>query len=118
MSYKLTKFKLSKYKFIPLLLILVWASAAAAGSLQQAKAQGLIGERQDGYVGYVVKPAAEEIKVLVKSVNAKRRAKFQSTAKNNGLSMDDVAQLFFQRALKASKSGHFIQQQDGSWQQK
>jgi len=96
----------------------MWASTAAAGALQQAKSQGLIGERQDGYVGYVVKPATQETKTLVKSVNAKRRAKFQSTANNNGVSMEDVAQLFFQRAQKASKKGDFIQKKDGSWRKK
>jgi len=118
MNHPFTKFKLIQYPILAVLMMLVWASTATAGSLQQAKIQGLVGERQDGYVGYVVKPAADETKVLVKSVNAKRRAKFQKTAKNNTVSVDDVAKLFFQRALKATKTGHFVQNRDGSWRKK
>ena len=112
------KFKALRLQVLLSLIVLLCVGAASASSLQLAKTQGLIGERQDGYLGYMVKPAAQQTKILVKDVNGKRRSKFQSTAKNNGLTVQDVAKLFFQRALKASKAGNFIQANDGSWQKK
>ena len=91
---------------------------ALAISLKDAKQQGLIGERKDGYLGYVVTPPASDVKTLVKSVNNKRKSKFSATAKKTGASMQQVEFTFYQRAVKATKAGLYYQNASGKWVKK
>ncbi len=100
------------------LVLLLGAQSVFALDLKQAKNQGLVGERSDGYVGFVVKPASAEVKTLVKSVNNKRKTKFSSTAKKNNISIEAVANRFHERALAASKKGSFVQNAQGRWVKK
>lgn len=103
---------------LALCLVLLGSNGVFALSLQEAKARGLVGERRDGYVGYVVTPPGAEVKVVVKDVNNKRRAKFTDTAKRNNLHTDQVAQRFYQRAVAATASGHYYQDAGGAWLKK
>lgn len=100
------------------LLLLIYTNSALAVTLQEAKARGLVGERNDGYVGYVVKPASNEIKLLVKSINNKRLDKFKKTAKNNGIAVEKVAALFYKKAVSATRNGNFYQSKNGGWEEK
>jgi len=90
-------------------------SSAYAMSLQDAKSQGLVGERTDGYVGYVTTPAADDVKEIVKMVNNKRREKFQATATKNNISLEQVGTLFYKRAIEETQSSHFYQDASGNW---
>ena len=103
---------------VGLCLMLLGAHAAFALSLQEAKSSGLVGERRDGYVGYVVTPPGAEVKAVVKDVNNKRRARFADTAKKNNLKTEQVAHRFYQRAVKATASGHYYQDAGGAWVKK
>lgn len=93
-------------------------SPVFATSLQDAKAQGLVGESNDGYLGYVVKAVSPDIIELVKTVNAQRKAKFASTASNNGIDIAAVAKRFNQRAIEKTLTGNFYQDNTGRWQKK
>lgn len=99
-------------------LMFLGTSAAFALSLQEAKEQGLVGERSDGYVGYVVTPPGAGVEAVVKEVNNKRRNKFSETAKKNNLKTEQVAQRFYQRAVKATARGHYYQDPTGAWVRK
>lgn len=101
-----------------LLISFLTINFAWAISLQEAKSQGLIGERIDGYLGYVVTPPATDVVVLVKDVNNKRRQSFQATAAENGISVEKVAHRFYQLAVEATQSNHYYQSADGSWVKK
>ncbi len=103
---------------IGLCLMLLGTNAAFALTLQEAKARGLVGERSDGYVGYVVTPPGAEVKLVVKDVNNKRKAKFADTAKRNNLKTAQVAHRFYQRAVEATASGHYYQDAGGAWVKK
>ncbi len=96
-------------------LMLMGINIAFGLSLQEAKTTGLVGERNDGYVGYVVTPPQDEVKVLVKLVNNKRRVKFSDSAKRNSLKTEQVANLFYQRALQATAAGNYYQDASGAW---
>lgn len=97
------------------LFLLLGAQSAFALSLREAKVQGLVGERKDGYVGYVVKPASGDVKSLVKTVNGQRKSKFLATAKRNKITAEAVAHRFHERAIKASAKGHYYQNSGGGW---
>jgi hypothetical protein len=98
--------------------MLLGANAAFALSLRDAKASGLVGERSDGYVGYVITPPRADVKAVVKNVNNKRKARFADTAKRNNLETDQIAQRFYQRAVEATASGNYYQDAAGAWVKK
>lgn len=107
-----------RYALLGLCLMLLGTNVAFALSLQEAKLDGLVGERNDGYVGYVVTPASDEVKAVVKNVNNKRRAKFTSSANSNNLKTEQVAQRFYQRAIEATATGNYYQDAGGAWTKK
>ena len=107
-----------KHLLMGFCLMLVGANVAFALSLQEAKTNGLVGERNDGYVGYVVTPPGDDVKVVVKEVNNKRKAKFTESARSNNLKTEQVANRFYQRALKATEKGNYYQDSNGAWVKK
>ncbi len=101
-----------------LFLLLLLIPAAHAITLQEAKAEGLVGEQRDGYVGLVVNNAASDVVALVRDVNSQRRQRYQQIAQQNGISIEQVAAVAYERAVEATQSGHFIQNASGSWVRK
>jgi uncharacterized protein YdbL (DUF1318 family) len=87
----------------------------AMTALPTAKAQGLVGEQPDGYLG-VVKASADTTTV-VQLINNARRNEYQKLATANGLQLADVEVMAGQKALDKTQSGHFILR-DGQWQKK
>lgn len=100
------------------LCLILLGIPAFAQTLHEAKAAGLIGERNDGYLGYVVTPPSDDIKALVEDVNKRRKAKFSETAKNNDLETQQVAFRFYQRAVEETEPGHYYQDALGNWVKK
>jgi uncharacterized protein YdbL (DUF1318 family) len=79
-------------KILYAVIVLVnFASSAFAMDLQQARSEGLLKEKADGYVA-VVKSSAE-VEALANDVNAKRKAEYQRISKENGQPVDVVAKL-------------------------
>ncbi|OFE11147.1 hypothetical protein PHACT_14990 [Pseudohongiella acticola] len=97
---------------------LLLASLATAQTLDQAKADGLIGEKRDGYIGLVQPDASQALTELVNEVNRQRRERYQQIARDNDISVNAVAQLAYARAVEATRSGHFVQDADGRWVRK
>lgn len=85
-----------------------------AADLDSAKAEGLIGEMPNGYLGLVVSSAPSDVKALVADVNAKRKAKYQEVATSRNIDLSKVELIAGKKALEKTKSGHFIQV-DGKW---
>ena len=84
---------------------------AFALSLDEAKAKGLVGERQDGYLGAV--SATPEVNALVKDINNKRRSFYQESAQKNGTSQAAVEALAGQKAQSLTPAGQYIQTGSG-----
>lgn len=107
-------------QFIQVLLITLFtflAGAAIAADLDQAKRDGLIGERADGYLGPVNAPASADISALVKDVNNKRRNEYQLIAKSNQLTLQQVQALAGKKAIERTSPGNWIML-NGGWQKK
>lgn len=98
---------------LALLLQNAWAI-----DLQSAKAQGLVGEANSGYLAAVKSPAGAEVKALIADVNAKRRAKFQDTAKKTGTTVAQVSNRFYELAVQKTAAGHYYQDKGGRWVRK
>lgn len=86
---------------------------AQSMSLQQAQAQGLVGERTNGYVGIV--EDAPGIARLVDDTNLKRRQLYRDIARKNGIPLDAVETLAAEKAVQRAESGEFVQDANGNW---
>jgi uncharacterized protein len=100
------------------LLVLCTALPAAAQSLDEAKAEGQVGERIDGYVGVVDANAPGEVRALVDEVNAERREKYAEIAAERGTSVQAVAQIAGQKLIARAQGGEYVLGADGQWRQK
>ena len=100
------------------LTLMLLSSAALAVTLQEAKELGLIGERRDGYVGFVVDDVPSDVRALVQSVNNQRRDRYREIAEENGITVAQVVAVAFERALEATQSGNYLQDASGNWVRK
>ena len=102
-------------KFLAAAILLFTLSSAWASDLQDAKAQGLVGEANTGYLAAVQQPASDEIKALVSSVNAKRKAHFEKTSRSTNTTMAQVSNRFYELAVEKTAPGHYYQDLNGRW---
>ena len=109
--------KLSAWTTVALLGLLL-AGPVWAVTLQEAKDQGLVGEQRDGYVGLVAGTAAAEVRDLVRDVNDERRRRYEQIARDNGITVEQVAAVAWERAVQATRSGHYLQDENGRWVRK
>ncbi len=99
--------------FLTLVLQTAWAI-----DLGTAKNQGLVGEANSGYLAAVQSPASADVKALISSVNAKRKAKFESTANSTNTTVAQVSHRFYELAVQKTKAGNYYQDAAGRWKQK
>ena len=92
------------------------AASAFALDLDMAKAQGLVGEQRDGYLGAV--KAGGEVDALIADINAKRRAEYARIAAGNGQPVATVEKLAASKAFQMTKPGHYIMDAGGAWVKK
>ena len=100
---------------IGMLLIL---QNAWAIDIRDAKAQGLVGEANTGYLAAVQTPASAEVRALIADVNAKRKTQFERTAQSTGTTVAQVANRFYELAVQKTARGHYYQDSSGRWQRK
>jgi hypothetical protein len=93
------------------------AVAAFAADLDTAKADGLVGERADGYLGIVVASAPADVVALVDDVNGRRQAEYARIAKQNGIERSEVEALAGRKAIERTAPGGWIFT-NGGWRQK
>lgn len=98
------------------LVLLAWP--ALAQSLDGAKADGLVGERIDGYVGVVPGEAPPEIREMVEEINAQRRQRYAEVADQRGVAVEAVAQIAGEKLIERAPSGQFVAGADGRWRRK
>lgn len=91
---------------------------AFAATLEEAKATGLIGEKQDGYIGLVQANVPADVVALVADVNAQRRQRYEQIARENGIDVVQVAKLAFTRAFENTLSGNYVEANPGQWVRK
>ncbi len=94
------------------------AAPAWAISKDDAKAQGLIGERANGYLGIVTSAPKADLRKLVDNINSKRRSAYVKGANKAGVERSVFEIRMGQRLQERAPSGHYIQLQNGKWQKK
>lgn len=100
------------------LLALLFTGTVLAADLGDAKAEGLIGEKPDGYLGLVDSSAPADVRALVQDVNAKRRANYQRIAKQQGAPLAEVEKVGGMTAIDKTQRGHYVMDASGRWVKK
>lgn len=107
---------------IPALLIILagvgWSAPSWAISLHDAKAQGLIGEQANGYLGLVKPDASTEVKALMNDINAKRKKEYQNIARRNNTELNAVEALAGKKAIERTPPGQYVKPPSGGWVKK
>lgn len=91
---------------------------AWAIDIRDAKAQGLVGEANTGYIAAVQTPVSADVRALIADVNGKRKASFESTARKTGATVAQVANRFYELAVQKTAPGYYYQDTSGRWQKK
>ena len=86
----------------------------AMSALGGAKAQGLVGEQADGYLG-VVSNSGQAADIAAQ-INA-RRAEYQKVANSSGASLADVEAMAGKKAMEKTPAGQYVQV-GGKWVKK
>jgi len=102
---------------------LVLGTFAPAAALAQARdpayaaarAAGQVGEKMDGYLGYVTTPAAS-LRAVVEDINIKRKAVYADKAQANKATVEEYALTSGCLLIGQTKPGEKYQAPDGSWQ--
>ena len=94
----------------------VGIATAATPAIEDAKAQCVVGEQADGYLGIVDGAAASEaVKREVRTINQQRKAAFADLAARNGITIEDAAALTGKRLVEGASSGQCVRLPDGVW---
>ncbi len=97
-------------------LVLFAASSALALSLDEAKTQGLVGEKMNGYTGAVVSSA--EARALVDDINNRRRQEYERISSENGQPQDVVEKLAAEKLIGRLGAGQYYEDENGNWRRK
>jgi len=87
---------------------LVSAQPLFALSLEEAKSQGLVGERSNGYLG-LVDPGNRDAQALAADINKKRHQAYQGIARRDGAKLSTVETLAGEKAIEKTKPGNYVE---------
>lgn len=90
--------------------------ASQAQSLDAVRASGAVGEQFDGYA--TVRDGGADVKALVDTVNAKRRAIYEQRAAAQGVAADQVGRVYAEKIMQKAPAGTWFRDESGNWSQK
>jgi uncharacterized protein YdbL (DUF1318 family) len=99
------------------LLLVGLSGGVLAADLDQAKRDGIVGERADGYLGLVPASVPADVRELVEDVNGRRRAEYERIATQNGIERAQVEALAGRKAIERTAAGGWVFS-NGGWRQK
>lgn len=107
---------------MPVLIVMLaglgWSAPSWAISLQSAKAQGLVGEQPNGYLGLVKATASADVKAMMNNINAQRKTEYQAIAQRNNTSLSAVEALAGKKAIERTPAGQYVKLPSGRWLKK
>ena len=101
-----------------MLATIAYPPAVMAQSLDELRAQGVVGERFDGFAVVRDANASAGIKAMVNDINAKRRAIYDERAKAQGVASEQVGRVYAEQILQKAPPGTWVMSADGRWVQK
>ena len=92
--------------------------AAAKATVDAAKAQGVVGEQGDGYLGLVTGAADPAVSAAVDQINTGRTAVFAQTAAKTGVSAQAAGEAAAKLLIAKVPPGQFYKPLGGGWTKK
>ena len=99
-----------------LAVVLPAVPALGAGKLDELRTSGAVGERYDGFL--VVRDGGGDAKAAVKKINGQRRKIYEKRAKEAGVSVEQIGQVYAQEIMEDAPNGTYFLTQDGKWSKK
>lgn len=111
---------LSALRVLVVLCVVFFAGshAALADPLDGPRADGLVGERYDGYAQVRDQNAPADVVALVRSINRQRRDYYDQLAKKENVSPAEVGKLYANKIYQSAPRGYYFLTQSGEWQRK
>ena len=106
-----------RYLLSAALMIAFWSTGVAALTLDEARAQGLVGETFKGYIE-LVQPNNKQAQILVNEINQARKAKYAEIAKTNQVTPESVARLAGEKLVARANAGEYVKGINGQWVKK
>ena len=92
--------------------------AQSKAVVDAAKAQGVVGEQSDGFLGLVRGDAGADVRAALNEINAGRADLYRQAAAKNGDSVEAAGVSAFQTAIQARiKPGEYVRD-GGAWVKK
>ncbi len=111
-----------RFLVIPALLVALagmgWSTPGWAIGLHEAKAQGLVGEQPDGYLGLVKSDAGADVRAMMNDINARRRQEYHAIAQRNHTELSVVEALAGKKAIEQTPPGQWVRLPSGNWVKK
>jgi len=93
-------------------------SDAAKAAVDAAKAQGVVGEQGDGFLGLVAGSANPTVKAAVDEINAGRAKVYQDTAAKTGVTAAAAGQATALQLFARLPAGYYYRPVGGGWTRK
>lgn len=94
-------------------------TASAKIAVDAAKAQGVVGEQADGFLGLVTGSADAAVKAAVAEINAGRAQVYAQAAAKNGVTPEAAGGAAYNSVISAKlKAGDFYKPTGGGWVRK
>lgn len=91
----------------------------AKSAVDAAKAQGVVGEQADGFLGFVKPSSDPALKAAVDEINQGRAALYRQAAAKNGVSVEAAGASAYTTVVQARiKPGEFYKPAGGGWVRK
>ena len=87
----------------------------AKAVVDQAKRDGFVGERIDGYLGLVTGYASKEVQAAVNEINIRRKSVYTNLARSQNVSVDVVAALSGEKLVAKAAPGTNVMDASGVW---
>ena len=88
-------------------------------AVDAAKAQGIVGEQADGFLGFVKPSSDPALKAAVDDINQGRAALYRQAAAKNGVSVEAAGASAYTQVVQAKlKPGEFYRPAGGGWVRK
>lgn len=89
---------------------------AAKKIVDDAKAQGIVGETIDGYLALVTPTVSADVQAAVNEINIRRKSVYTSLAREKGTSPENVAGVSGEKLVAKAERGEKIRLSGGTWQ--
>ena len=87
-------------------------------AIPMAKKAGWIGERPDGYLGFVRDDTPNEVRSLVDTANDERVATYMVIAEKHGTTRETIEAVAGMKFIERSAPGEFVMTVDSKWVRK